>query len=169
MKLDRFQLLSSQECSFWYNQYGWIDPDKNDIFWNNSSSRVTNTTPHAKRRAPLSRQIDQPITTIPYPPIPLSQTMALRLSEKKSKSKDGGGFQSLDLSPPVYAGIKKLGYRTPTPVQRKSLPILLTGADAVVMARTGSGKTVAFLAPLLERLLVARGLGEDGTSTSSEY
>lgn len=93
--------------------------------------------------------------------------MALRLSEKKSKSKDGGGFQSLDLSPPVYAGIKKLGYRTPTPVQRKSLPILLTGADAVVMARTGSGKTVAFLAPVLERLLVARGLGEDGTATSS--
>lgn len=96
--------------------------------------------------------------------------MALRLSEKKSKSKDGGGFQSLDLSPPVYAGIKKLGYRTPTPVQRKSLPVLLTGNDAVVMARTGSGKTVAFLAPVLERLLMARGLGEDGappTSSSS--
>lgn len=50
----------------------------------------------------------------------------------------GGGFQSLNLSPPIFAGIKKLGYRTPTPVQRKSLPILLTGSDAVVMARTGS-------------------------------
>lgn len=85
----------------------------------------------------------------------------LRLSEKKSKDgANGGGFQSLDLSPPVYAGIKKLGYRTPTPVQRKSLPVLLTGADAVVMARTGSGKTVAFLAPVLERLLAARG-GDD--------
>ena len=84
----------------------------------------------------------------------------LRLSEKKSKDgANGGGFQSLDLSPPVYAGIKKLGYRTPTPVQRKSLPVLLTGADAVVMARTGSGKTVAFLAPVLERLLAARGEG----------
>ena len=86
----------------------------------------------------------------------------LRLSEKKSKDgANGGGFQSLDLSPPVYAGIKKLGYRTPTPVQRKSLPVLLTGADAVVMARTGSGKTVAFLAPVLERLLAARGGGDD--------
>lgn len=61
-------------------------------------------------------------------------------SSKKSGggSSSGGGFQALNLSPPIYAGIKKLGYRTPTPVQRKSLPILLTGSDAVVMARTGS-------------------------------
>jgi len=62
-------------------------------------------------------------------------------SSKKSGGGGGGssgGFQALNLSPPIYAGIKKLGYRTPTPVQRKSLPILLTGSDAVVMARTGS-------------------------------
>ena len=55
-----------------------------------------------------------------------------------SSSSSGGGFQSMNLSPPIFAGVKKLGYRTPTPVQRKSLPILLTGSDAVVMARTGS-------------------------------
>jgi ATP-dependent RNA helicase DDX54/DBP10 len=66
-------------------------------------------------------------------------SMELRLSEKKFKSKDGRGFQSLDLSPPIYSGIKKLGYRTPTPVQRKSLPVLLTGNDAVGKARTGNG------------------------------
>jgi len=61
-------------------------------------------------------------------------------SSKKSGGggSSSGGFQALNLSPPIYAGIKKLGYRTPTPVQRKSLPILLTGSDAVVMARTGS-------------------------------
>lgn len=57
---------------------------------------------------------------------------------KNKVSGGGGGFQALNLSPPIFAGIKKLGYRTPTPVQRKSLPILLTGSDAVVMARTGS-------------------------------
>eukprot|EP00804_Cyclotella_cryptica_P003397 CCRYP_018564-RA/>CCRYP_018564-RA protein AED:0.01 eAED:0.01 QI:0/1/0.5/1/1/1/2/3064/205 len=89
-----------------------------------------------------------------------------RLTAMTEKSKPsngsgggGGGFQSLNLSPPIYAGIKKLGYRNPTPVQRKSLPVLLTGVDAVVMARTGSGKTVAFLVPVLERLLAARGGG----------
>jgi ATP-dependent RNA helicase DDX54/DBP10 len=41
----------------------------------------------------------------------------------------------------------------PTPVQRKGLPVILTGSDAVVMARTGSGKTAAFLIPILEKLL----------------
>mmetsp|Transcript_18501 Transcript_18501/g.44534 ORF Transcript_18501/g.44534 Transcript_18501/m.44534 type:complete len:1036 (-) Transcript_18501:134-3241(-) len=89
--------------------------------------------------------------------------------KKKSSSGGGGGsgsggFQSLNLSPPIFAGIKKLGYRTPTPVQRKSLPILLTGSDACVMARTGSGKTAAFLTPVLERLVAVR--GENSSSTA---
>eukprot|EP00970_Alexandrium_tamarense_P016231 scaffold6323_cov203-Alexandrium_tamarense.AAC.3 len=82
-------------------------------------------------------------------------------NKSKSNNTSGGGFQTLNLSPPIFGGIKKLGYRTPTPVQRKSLPILLTGSDAVVMARTGSGKTVAFLIPVLERLLTARGEGNN--------
>jgi ATP-dependent RNA helicase DDX54/DBP10 len=41
----------------------------------------------------------------------------------------------------------------PTPVQRKALPVILTGSDTCVMARTGSGKTIAFLIPILEKLL----------------
>lgn len=45
-----------------------------------------------------------------------------------------------------------MGYKVPTPVQRKSLPATLAGADVVVMARTGSGKTAAFLIPVLEKL-----------------
>ena len=45
-----------------------------------------------------------------------------------------------------------MGFRNPTPVQRKALPVVLSGSDTVVMARTGSGKTCAFLIPLLETL-----------------
>lgn len=45
-----------------------------------------------------------------------------------------------------------LGYKVPTPVQRKALPVALAGADLVVMARTGSGKTAAFLIPVIEKL-----------------
>jgi ATP-dependent RNA helicase DDX54/DBP10 len=63
------------------------------------------------------------------------------------------GFKALGLSEPVYHGIVRMGFRNPTPVQRKALPVILTGSDACVMARTGSGKTIAFLVPLLERLL----------------
>ena len=79
------------------------------------------------------------------------------------KKKKSGGFQSLGLSEPVYRGIVKMGFRVPTPVQRKSLPVILSGVDTVVMARTGSGKTAAFLIPCLERVLVLRG----GTTSSS--
>ena len=65
----------------------------------------------------------------------------------------GNGFKPLGLSDPVFKGVVRMGFRNPTPVQRKALPVVLSGADTVVMARTGSGKTCAFLIPLLETLL----------------
>jgi len=65
----------------------------------------------------------------------------------------GNGFKPLGLTDLVFRGVVRMGFRSPTPVQRKALPVVLSGADAVVMARTGSGKTAAFLIPLLETLL----------------
>jgi len=56
------------------------------------------------------------------------------------------------LTPPVFNAIKQLGYKLPTPVQRKAIPEILAGHDLVAMARTGSGKTAAFLIPIVERL-----------------
>ncbi len=63
-----------------------------------------------------------------------------------------GSFQGLGLSPNILKGLAQMNYRLPTPVQRRSLPHSLSGVDTVVMARTGSGKTAAFLIPLLEKL-----------------
>ncbi|VVA27959.1 PREDICTED: ATP-dependent RNA [Prunus dulcis] len=71
------------------------------------------------------------------------------IQKKKAKS---GGFESLNLSPNVFRGVKRKGYRVPTPIQRKTMPLILAGNDVVAMARTGSGKTAAFLIPMLERL-----------------
>ena len=68
------------------------------------------------------------------------------------KKKKSGGFESMGFSYPVYKGIKGSGYRVPTPIQRKTIPLVLRGHDVVAMARTGSGKTAAFLLPMLERL-----------------
>ena len=52
----------------------------------------------------------------------------------------------------TVCGSRGLGYKVPTPVQRRSIPVILEGQDTVAMARTGSGKTAAFVIPILERL-----------------
>ena len=56
------------------------------------------------------------------------------------------------LSLPILNGVLHKGYKVPTPIQRKCIPLIMAGRDLVGMARTGSGKTAAFLVPMLERL-----------------
>jgi ATP-dependent RNA helicase DDX54/DBP10 len=71
----------------------------------------------------------------------------------KEKGADGAGtFERMGLEEAVLKAVRKRGYRVPTPVQRKAMPLALEGYDVVAMARTGSGKTAAFLLPLLHRL-----------------
>ena len=73
-------------------------------------------------------------------------------SGTSSKKASSGSFQSMGLHQPLLSGLNRMGYKVPTPVQRKALPIVLAGMDIVCMARTGSGKTCVFLLPLVQRL-----------------
>ncbi|PWW79271.1 DEAD-domain-containing protein, partial [Tuber magnatum] len=71
----------------------------------------------------------------------------------KGKSvKKSGGFQSIGLNMTLLRAITKKGFSVPTPIQRKTIPLVLDGVDVVGMARTGSGKTAAFVIPMIERL-----------------
>jgi len=79
------------------------------------------------------------------------ETRAL-VKQQNRKNKKSGGFQSMGLSHAVFKGIFRRGYKIPTPIQRKAIPLALDGKDLVAMARTGSGKTAAFLIPILEKL-----------------
>lgn len=67
-------------------------------------------------------------------------------------TKKGGGFQSMGLNANLLKAITKKGFSVPTPIQRKTIPLIMDGQDVVGMARTGSGKTAAFVIPMLEKL-----------------
>ncbi|KAJ5359326.1 ATP-dependent RNA helicase drs1 [Penicillium cataractarum] len=62
-------------------------------------------------------------------------------------------FQDFNLSRPILRGLASVGFTDPTPIQRKTIPVALLGKDVVGSAVTGSGKTGAFIVPILERLL----------------
>jgi ATP-dependent RNA helicase RhlE len=62
-------------------------------------------------------------------------------------------FSSLKLNPALLRGLKDLGFTRPTPIQTDAIPAAMAGRDVLACAMTGSGKTAAFLLPILHHLL----------------
>jgi ATP-dependent RNA helicase RhlE len=62
-------------------------------------------------------------------------------------------FSEFSLHPDLLRGIGGLGFQAPTPIQRDAIPPALAGRDVLACAMTGSGKTAAFLLPILQRLM----------------
>ena len=62
-------------------------------------------------------------------------------------------FSSFDLHPGLARGVADLGFEVPTPIQCAAIPPALAGRDVLACAMTGSGKTAAFLLPILNRLI----------------
>jgi ATP-dependent RNA helicase RhlE len=62
-------------------------------------------------------------------------------------------FNSFDLNPTILSNVLSLGYVTPTPIQAQSIPHILEGKDVMGLAQTGTGKTAAFVLPILQRLM----------------
>ncbi|RCK64383.1 ATP-dependent RNA helicase DBP10 [Candida viswanathii] len=75
-----------------------------------------------------------------------------RTNNPTAKKAKAGSFASFGLTKFILANIAKKGYKQPTPIQRKTIPLIMEGRDVVGMARTGSGKTAAFVLPLIEQL-----------------
>ena len=64
-------------------------------------------------------------------------------------------FSELDLAPELLSAVQAEGYDIPTPIQVQAIPHVLAGRDLEAMAQTGTGKTAAFVLPILQRLHTA--------------
>lgn len=65
-------------------------------------------------------------------------------------------FKSLELIEPILKAVEQEGYVEATPIQRKTIPLLLAGKDVIGIAQTGTGKTAAFSIPILQKLSESR-------------
>jgi ATP-dependent RNA helicase RhlE len=62
-------------------------------------------------------------------------------------------FKTFSFHPQINAGISKAGYSSPTPIQLETIPAILNGEDVLGLAQTGTGKTAAFVLPILQHLM----------------
>ncbi len=62
-------------------------------------------------------------------------------------------FDRFSLHPHIVSGVDSVGYHTPTPIQEQAIPVVLARRDVLGLAQTGTGKTAAFMLPILDRLV----------------
>jgi ATP-dependent RNA helicase RhlE len=61
-------------------------------------------------------------------------------------------FETFNLDSKLLSAIEAAGYKTPTPIQQQAIPLVLEGRDLLGLAQTGTGKTAAFVLPMLQKL-----------------
>jgi len=69
------------------------------------------------------------------------------------------GFYGMGIAPKLLDILWQLQYKAPTPIQHKSIPVAVEGKDLIGIAQTGTGKTLAFSVPLIQRLAQTKGRG----------
>ncbi|MGA0806529.1 MAG: DEAD/DEAH box helicase, partial [Pseudohongiellaceae bacterium] len=69
---------------------------------------------------------------------------------------DTASFAELGLSPAILKALDEVGYERPSPIQARTIPLLLQGRDVLGQAQTGTGKTAAFALPLLSNIDLAQ-------------
>ncbi|WP_035727208.1 DEAD/DEAH box helicase [Eisenibacter elegans] len=68
------------------------------------------------------------------------------------------GFEAFKLNKQLLSAIEALGYQSPTPIQQEAIPLVLAGHDVIGIAQTGTGKTAAYVLPLLMKVKYAQGV-----------
>ena len=77
-------------------------------------------------------------------------------------------FRALHLSPRILQAVQDAGYTEPTPIQVAAIPLILAGDDVIGIAQTGTGKTAAFVLPILMRLAESKQTGAGNNQASQD-
>ena len=72
---------------------------------------------------------------------------------------EASSFYGLGIAPRLLGILDKSGFKSPTPIQAQAIPVAIQGKDIVGIAQTGTGKTLAFGIPMLQRLAQIKGHG----------
>ena len=72
---------------------------------------------------------------------------------------NSGSFYGLGIAPNLLKRLEELHFKTPTPIQHKSIPVGISGEDVVGIAQTGTGKTLAFAVPMIQRISIVKCMG----------
>src|SRR5436305_2545758 len=96
------------------------------------------------------RRLEQQSTAPPR--IPVVHSRRGSICSRRCRFRGSMPFSHLGLSEKVQAAVKKAGYPTPTPIQEQAIPHVLARRDIVGIAQTGTGKTAAFVLPMLTML-----------------
>jgi len=80
-------------------------------------------------------------------------TFTFSADEQELFQGDLMSFETFNFDPSIMAGVRAIGYATPTPIQLQAIPPIMQGRDVIGLAQTGTGKTAAFALPILQRLL----------------
>lgn len=84
-------------------------------------------------------------------------------AEESDTPKNNASFASLGLDARLLQGIAKQSFQSPTLVQSKAIPLTLEGRDILARAKTGSGKTAAYLLPIIHSILKRKEVGFKAT------
>jgi ATP-dependent RNA helicase DeaD len=97
-------------------------------------------------RSPNRVHGSEPVGEAPALPLAAQEPTELAARPKSE------GFAPLGLNDQILADLAGMGYQQPTPIQAEAIPVVLTGKDVLGQAQTGTGKTAAFVLPMLQRL-----------------
>lgn len=115
---------------------------------------------------PAKAKRERPRDAFNQPAAPMHEERPPKKEKKKHRKDDAAivsdepeimpSFAEIGLSEALCQSISDLGFESPTPIQARSIPVLLSGRDLIGQAQTGTGKTAAFALPLIERIDTSR-------------